>query len=266
MKSCGVFKFKNRIRLHYYVRLPSGLEEKVKRSEFPILSSGDIIFNELLGGGFLRDFIYLLYGDKNIIANILLSTIVQSFQDQDFEKRVAFIDAVNRFNPYRIAKLAVSKQLSPSKVLDSVLISRAFTWHQVVELMESRLTLLENIKIVMISGLTQLWPNYEQTTFQDLLNAINGIKHTLQKLDPLLILTAPLHQYSTFKPVGGHHLTHFGHVLVLITSEEHYDAYQLIQHPSRPETILKRYHPPPSKRRRRDERHLLQNSTLDEWF
>ena len=192
---------------------------------------------------------------------------MNSYHHQDYSKKVAFIDAVNRFNPYRVSKLAVHNNLSPSKVLDSILISRAFTWHQVVELLENRLSQLENIKIVMISGITQFWPNYEQTSFQELLMAINGVKETLQKLDPLLIITAPIHQHSTFKPVGGHNLTHFGQVLVLIRSEERYDEYQLIQHPSRPEIILKRYHPSSKKHKRhRDAQHFLHNATLDKWF
>jgi hypothetical protein len=248
------------------VRLPSGFEEEQKRAELPILPSGDRTFDELLGGGFRKDFVYLLYGDKKTLSDILLTTIVTSYRDQDYSQKVAFVDAVNRFNPYHISKLAVSHRLSPSKVLESILISRAFTWHQVVELLENRLSQLENIKIVMISGITQLWPNYEQTSFQELLMAINGVKQTLHKLDPLLIITAPLNPHSTFKPVGGHNLTHFGQVLVLITSEERYDEYQLIQHPSRPEIILKRHHPPPKKRKKHNEWHLIRNTTLDDWF
>jgi len=248
------------------VRLPSGFEEEQKRAELPILPSGDRTFDELLGGGFRKDFVYLLYGDKKTLSDILLKTIVTSYRDQDYSQKVAFVDAMNRFNPYHISKLAVSHRLSPSKVLESILISRAFTWEQFVELMENRLVRLEQIKMVMISGITQFWPNYKQSTFHELLYAINGIKQTLQKLNPLLIITAPLHPYSNFKPVGGHNLTHFGQVLVLITSEERYDQYQLIQHPSRPEKTLKRYHPPPKKHRKKDERHLLHNATLDEWF
>jgi len=132
--------------------------------------------------------------------------------------------------------------------------------------MENRLVGLEYIKMVMISGIRQFWPIYELSTFHDLLYAINGVKQTLQKLDPLLIITAPVHPYSSFKPVGGHNLTHFGQILVRITSEEHYDQYQLIQHPSRAETTLMRYHPPPKKHRKKDECYVIHNATLNEWF
>ena len=36
--------------------------------------------------------------------------------------RVAFIDSNNRFNPYNVSKFAVSQNLSPTKVLNNILI------------------------------------------------------------------------------------------------------------------------------------------------
>ena len=113
----------------------------------PIYTSGDKTLDELLSGGFQKDLLYLLYGKQKIIVDILLKTAVNSFKAVDFTKRVAFIDGNNRFNPYLISKLAVSERLSPRKVLENVLISRCFTWDQMVELLENRISQLENIKL-----------------------------------------------------------------------------------------------------------------------
>ncbi|KKL03830.1 hypothetical protein LCGC14_2622210, partial [marine sediment metagenome] len=229
----------------------------------PIYSSGDKTLDELLSGGFRNDLVYLLYGDRKIITNILLKTAVYSFLDKDFNRKVAYVDVNNRFNPYNISKLAASKRLSPRMVLVNILISRAFTWEQMVELLENRISQLENIKMIIIADITTLWPNYEQQTFEGMLQAISGIKKLIFKSKPLIILTGSINKYSEFKPKGGKYLAHFGSVLVLINNKEGYIEYQLIQHPSMPEKLLKKIKP---KNLKRGMRKPLRNSTLDQWF
>ena len=208
-----------------------------KRSNhLPLISSGDHTLDELLFGGFHRDLVYLLYGDKKLTTNILLTTAViaqKAFSNGGFGEgiRVAFIDGNNRFNPYNVSKFAVSQNLSPQKVLESIFISRAFTWDQMVEILEHKLSTLEDVKVVLISGITTLFEIYEKQTFEDLLRAIDGIKKILWKTKPLIIITAPLNEYSLFRPKGGKFLSHFGNVLVLINDDERYVEYKLIQHP-----------------------------------
>ncbi|KKL96435.1 hypothetical protein LCGC14_1844450, partial [marine sediment metagenome] len=120
----------------------------------------------------------------------------------------------------------------------------------------------EKIKIVMVSGMTTLWPDFEKNTFEELLKAIAGIKRTIAKSKPLIILTAPLHKSSEIKPIGGTALTHFGSVLVLIEDREKYIEYKLIQHPSLPERRLVKWIPLKPKRRLKIS---PKNTTLDNW-
>jgi len=230
----------------------SGFEEHEKKESLPVISSGDLTLNQLLNGGFRKDLVYLLCGDRKITSNILLETAVKFFKSQAdcpsnaeessqrgiFDQRVAFVDGNNRFNPYTVSKLAVSLGLSPTKVLESVIIARAFTYEQMVELLENKISELEQVGAVFISGITSLWPNYDQKTFEDLLRAIGGIKKVLEKLNPLIVITAPKNEYSDFKPVGGNVLYHFGQILVLIEDKKRYIEYKLIQHPSSPEKRL----------------------------
>ncbi len=143
--------------------LVSGFDELRHKLSLPCFKSGDEILDELLSGGFRQGLIYLLYGDRKIIVDIMISTMVLSFKDRNFNKRIAFVDMNNRFNPYKISVLAAAEGLSPKTVLENILISRAFTYEQMVELLENKIALLENIKILGISGITTLWPNYEQT-------------------------------------------------------------------------------------------------------
>jgi hypothetical protein len=255
----------------------SGFEEHEKKERLPITSSGDSTLDQLLNGGFRKDLLYLLIGDRKITSNVLLETAVQFFKGQAiapssggessrygiFKRKVAIVDGNNRFNPYAFSKLAVSLDLSPTKVLESVLISRAFTYEQMVELLENKIAELEQVGAVFISGITSLWPNYDQRTFEDLLRAIGGIKKVLEKLDPLIVITAPKNEYSDFKPVGGNAIYHFGQVLVLIEDKKRYAEYKLIQHPSLPENRLIKWKPLKPKRGLKKP---AKNATLDSWF
>ena len=247
----------------------SGLKVYRKNKRVPSVSSGDTTLDELLGGGgFQKDLIYLLYGDKKKTSNILLTTSViaqKSFANGGLgEKiRVAYIDANNRFNPYNVSKFAVSQNLSPTKVLEHILISRAFTWDQMVEILENRLSKLEDIKVVLISGITTLFQDYEKQTYEDLLRAINGIKTILSKTKPLIVLTAPLHQFSAYRPNGGKILSHFGSVLVMVNEDERYTEYVLVQHPYLPENRLLKWKPRIPKRNLAK---ITKNTTLDTWF
>ncbi|MBA7513109.1 hypothetical protein ES705_05119 [subsurface metagenome] len=247
----------------------SGFNFYRKNKRIPLVSSGDSTLDELLGGdGFHKNLVYLLYGDKKKLANILLTTAViaqKSFNNGGLgeEIKVAFIDANNRFNPYNVSKFAVSQNLSPQRVLENILIARAFTWDQMVELLENRLSKLEHIKVVLISGITTLFQSYEKQTFEDLLRAISGIKAILSKTKPLIVLTAPLNEYSLYRPNGGKILSHFGSVLALINEDERYTEYVLVQHPFLPENRLLKWKPRVPKKNLAKS---MKNMTLDCWF
>jgi len=249
-----------------YLSYDDGFMVFKRNNHYPLISSGDPTLDELLSGGFHRDLVYLLYGDKKLTTNILLTTAViaqKAFCNGGLGEgiRIAFIDGNNRFNPYNVSKFAVSQNLSPRKVLESIMISRAFTWDQTVEILENKLSILEDVKVVLISGITTMFENYEKQTFEDLLRAIDGIKQMLGKSKPLIIITAPLHEHSLFRPKGGKILSHFGNVLVMINDDNRYVEYTLVQHPYLPEKRLKKWKPRKSKKKV-----PLKNTTIDYWF
>ena len=246
----------------------SGFRVYKKNNRIPVVSSGDSTLDELLSGGFQKDLVYLLYGDKKKTTDILLTTAViaqKAFANGGLGDgiKVAFIDGNNRFNPYIVSKFAVSQHLSPRKVLENIVIARAFTWDQMIELLENRLSTLEHVKVVLVSGITTLFQSYEKQTFEDLLKAIGGIKDILSKTKPLIVLTAPLNEFSLFRPKGGKIISHFGSVLVLINDDERYVEYKLLQHPFLPESRLLKWKPRSPKRKLSNP---LKNTTLDCWF
>ena len=162
-----------------------GLDEHANRKELSLISSGDATLDELLEGGFQKELIYLLIGDRKPTSKILVTTSVAPILNQDFEKKVAFIDANNRFNPYDISKLAVSRNLSPLKVLDNILLARAFKYNQIIELLENKFANLKKIEVLLVSGITSMWPNHEQNSFEELVRAIGGIKKSCRKIQAI---------------------------------------------------------------------------------
>ncbi|GAH64597.1 unnamed protein product, partial [marine sediment metagenome] len=119
------------------------------------------------------------------------------------------------------------------------------------------------VKVVLISGITTLFQSYEKQMFEDLLRAINGIKTILSKTRPLIVLTAPLNEYSLYRPNGGKILSHFGSVLALINEDERYTEYVLVQHPFLPENRLLKWKPRAPKKNLAKS---MKNMTLDCWF
>ena len=244
----------------------SGFKMYKRTNRRSLISSGDSTLDELLRGGFHRELVYLLYGDKKKTTNVLLTTAViaqKAFTNGGLGEghKIAFIDGNNRFNPYNISKFAVSQNLSPRQALENIMMARAFTWDQMVELLENRLAKLDHVKVVLISGITNLLQNYEKQTFEDLLKAIDGIKKTLSKTKPLIVITAPLNEHSLIKPKGGKILSHFGNVLVLMNDDERYVEYLLVQHPYLSENRMLKW-----KARRPKKKIPLKNTTIDSWF
>ncbi|MHA2127281.1 MAG: hypothetical protein ACW99E_18435 [Promethearchaeota archaeon] len=251
--------------LLHIMTFDSGLKLHERNNHSHLISSGDKTLDELLSGGFHQDLVYLLYGDKKLTTNILLTTSVivqKAFANGGLGEgiRVAFIDGNNRFNPYNISKFAVTQNLSPRTVLENILISRAFTFDQIIEILENNLSMLEDVKVVLISGITTMLESYEKHTFEELLRAIDGIKQMLWKTKPLIIITAPIHENSLYRPKGGKILSHFGSVLVMIKDDERYVEYTLIQHPYLRESRLLKWKPRTSKKKV-----PLKNATLDCW-
>lgn len=245
----------------------SGLDMMKKFGNSPRIPSGDSTLDGLLSGGFHKELVYLLYGDKKKVSNVLFTTAVKVQKSRANNGlgegiKVAFVDGNNRFNPYNISKYAVSQHLSPRAVLENILISRAFTWDQMTEILEHRLANLDHVKVVLISGITSLFQSYEKQTFEDLLRAINGIKQILHKTKPLIIITAPMNEYSQYKPKGGKILSHFGNVLVMIKDDPRYFEYSLIQHPYLPEKRLLNWKPRNQKKKLK----ITTGVTLDCWL
>ena len=244
----------------------SGLDMFEKSRKQKVVPTGDEYLDQLLVGGFRKNFLYLLFGPPKLTTPILLKTCVNTqliyseHENKVGKAKVGYVDGMNKFYPYQISKYAASLRLSPNNVLENILISRTFTWEQMVELLQNKIADLPEVKLLIIAGITNLF-EYEQEFYKGLHRAIRGIKKLVQKIHPIIILTAPLAKYSEYKPKGGKILQHFGSVLVLIDENERKVSYSLIQHPSEQEKTINKQKPKKQKIQPQGKDH-----NLDKWL
>jgi archaellum biogenesis ATPase FlaH len=244
----------------------SGLEEFEEKKQQKIVPTGDDNLDQLLYGGFRQDLIHLIFGPASRTTKILLRTCVNAqlifseHQNKVGSAKVGYIDGMNKFYPYQISKYAASLKLSPNAVLENILISRTFTWEQMVEVLQNQIAELPEVKLLIIAGITKLF-KYETEFYKGLHKAIQGIKEMVQKTNPIIVLTAPRAKYSEYKPKGGKILQHFGSVLVLIDTTDREVRYTLTQHPSEKEHTITIQKPKKQKIQPQGKDH-----NLDKWL
>ncbi|MHA1798803.1 MAG: hypothetical protein ACTSVY_10205 [Candidatus Helarchaeota archaeon] len=181
--------------------------------KFNKLSSGDPELDALLNGGFAAPNLYVLYGTRKLIQKILLMTIVNSQLPPNLgglakNSKVGYIDCDFSFKPFFLTRHALLLRLDPNQILENILISRAFTWENLVELLSERLENLQ-AKIIVVSGLTDFFDPTIASNFQDLLKGIGKLKEVILKKKLIGIVSTDYAANSKFKPAGGKILSHF---------------------------------------------------------
>lgn len=268
--------------------------ENIKQS--PPLHSGDPTLDSLIRGGFISGPVYFLYGPREVLSLTLMKTAVNSFKatiDGGYASHtVAYIDGENRFNPYLISKLAVSNNLDPSYVLKHTIVSRIFTWNQMVEVLHEKLSSLNenHLKIVLVAGINSLFEETAQPKnmsskrvdygfkhqfslnskpFQDLNLMFLGLNKIMKHNRPIIILTGTLHSKSQYRPSGGHLLSHFSGIIVGIHDSLRYIDYSLDQHPFLSNHIERYWKPSHLRQIPQKSGNFLKiahNLTLDQYF
>ncbi len=121
-------------------------------TQHPPLKSGNKYIDTLLDGGLRSGLVHLFVGNRKTNADILMRTAVMAFMPRsegglgiETTGKVVYIDAENRFSPYFLSQLALSKNLSPQQILQKIYIARAFQWTQMVEIVEEKLPQMKDV-------------------------------------------------------------------------------------------------------------------------
>jgi hypothetical protein len=271
----------------------------------PPLSSGDPSLDQILKGGFIKGPVHFIYGSPQLLSLVLMKTAVNALsppvQGGLGARTVAYVDGMNHFNPYTVSQLAVSCHLDPIAVLKQIIVSRTFTFNQMVEVLEEKVGLLENTDVILVDGMTAMFeeiahgatdsglaPNrhsahsqfkhkmpsdgkdqkltFNPKAYQSLNRMFSGLKLLIEQTSPHIILTGSLNSRSTSRIAGGHLLSHFCGVIAGICDQPRHFEYYLDQHPflmPRCEKVWKPLLLRQSPQLRRSKSHDPNNLTLD---
>ena len=158
MSESAARKIINAARNNLDMGFESGKQLLDRRAKVNKIPTGSDALNELMGGGFETGSIVECFGEfgsgKTQIAHIL----AVKCQERDPESVAVYIDTENTFRPERIKQIAEGAGLDPEKVLNNVMVARAFNSdHQMLlaEKVEDLITKQgKKVAIVVVDSLT----------------------------------------------------------------------------------------------------------------
>jgi len=204
----------------------SAIEVMKKREKICKISSGSSEVNKLLGGGIESQALTEFYGKfaagKTQITH-QLSVNVQLPKDKGgTEKKALYIDTENTFRPERIIHMAKAHGLDETKVLENIVVGRAYNSDHQMLLAEKANDIIKekNIGIVIVDSLTSHFRSeyMGRGTLAERQQKLNRHLNVLQKLAdmhniPVVVTNQVMVQPGLMfgdptEPIGGHILGH----------------------------------------------------------
>jgi DNA repair protein RadA len=206
----------------------TGSELVKKRTIIERLTTGAEELDELLGGGIETQSISEAYGafgsGKSQIAMQLAVNVQLPKKDGGLNADVVFIDTENTFRPERITQMAEARGVSPKKILDRIMVARAYTSDHQMLLVDKVDELInregKNIKLVIVDSLMSLFRSEYagRGTLAVRQQKLNRHLHALQRLADKHNLAVYVTNQVMSKPdvffgnptaaIGGHILGH----------------------------------------------------------
>jgi DNA repair protein RadA len=197
-----------------------------KRKNIERISTGSKNFDELLGGGFEVNAITEIYGEfgsgKTQICHTSSVTVQQKRSEGGLEGGVIYVDTENTFRPERIVSISKSRNIDYIKVLENIVVAKAFnSAHQELIIQEIG-NILETKKIkllVLDSAISHYRAEYlGRSTLSERQQKINKLMHMLIRISEAykiaIILTNQIQSApdtvfgDPFKPIGGNIIAH----------------------------------------------------------
>lgn len=134
-----------------------------------------------------------------LVARLCVHAIMPVRQGGLGAGSVVFVDAGNSSDVYQCVNFARQSGLEIQKVLRGIVVSRAFTIHQLAELVAHELPKAVrqfNAKLVVISELLRMFTEDPQVSRKEARYLINEIMESVHKIDVLLVMS--LHGNSPY--------------------------------------------------------------------
>lgn len=231
-----------------------------KRALVGKITTGSKAFDQLLGGGIETQSIFEAHGafgsGKSQIAHQLAVNVQLPKEKGGLGGRAIFIDTEQTFRPERITEMAKAAGMNPQKVLDNILVARAYNSDHQVLLAEKaeEIAKSQNVKLVIVDSLMAAFrSDYTgRGTLANRQQTLNRHLHTLQRLADVYNLAVYVTNQVMSRPdilfgdptapIGGHILGHQATFRVYLRkSKAEKRIAKLIDSPSLPEgeTVFK---------------------------
>lgn len=134
-----------------------------RRQKIGKITTSTDALDKLLGGGIETQAITEIYGEfgsgKTQFCHTMCVTVQKSKEEGGLDGGVLYIDTEGTFRPERVVTIAKAHNMDPNKVLDKIIVARAYnSAHQVLILEEAGKTIQEeNIKLIVSDSITGLF-------------------------------------------------------------------------------------------------------------
>ena len=134
-----------------------------RRQDIGKISTGTDCLDLLLDGGIETQALTEVYGEfgcgKTQFCHTMCVQVQRSKEEGGLEGGVLYIDTENTFRPERIVSIAKAHSMDPEKVLDNIIVARAYnSAHQILILEESGPVIKENnIKLIIADSAVGLF-------------------------------------------------------------------------------------------------------------
>lgn len=204
----------------------TGLEVLEKRKALKKITTGSNALNELLGGGIETQAITEVFGEfgcgKTQICHQLAVSVQLPIDKGGLEKTVFYLDTENTFRPERIIQMAEALDLDTEKILENIVVARAYNSDHQMLLAEKAEEIIKekDIGLIVVDSLTSHFrSDYAgRGMLSDRQQKLNRHMHTLQRISDIhnltVIVTNQVMSRPDFffgdptTPIGGHIVGH----------------------------------------------------------
>ena len=232
----------------------TGIEVLEKRKTLRKITTGSPTLDELLGGGIETQAITEFFGEfgsgKTQLCHQLAVNVQLPEDNGGLEKTAFYIDTENTFRPERIIQMSEALGLDPMKILDNIVVARAYTSDHQMILAEKAEDMIKdkNIGLIVVDSLTSHFRS--DYTGRGMLSErqqkLNRHMHGLQRLSDIynlaVVVTNQVMTRPDFffgdptAPIGGHIVGHSSTFRVYLRkSKGGKRVARLIDSPSLPE-------------------------------
>jgi DNA repair protein RadA len=190
------------------------------------ISTGAKSFDDLLGGGVETKAVTEVYGEfgtgKTQLCHTLCVMVQQEKKAGGLEGKAVYIDTENTFRPERVATIAQARGLDPSKVLENIIVAKAYnSAHQELIIEETGPVIEENnVKVVILdSAVAHYRAEFlGRATLSERQQRLNKFMHILVRMaetyEVAVVLTNQIQASpdaifgDTVRPTGGNVVAH----------------------------------------------------------